>query len=101
MNLIGCHGNRKAKLAKKYKKPHLLRSHKGDEAVITLAFTNSMFFLLLLLMCFRCYDNLKFPLTYNGKSENRPLFGPPADIRGLTTKSENLKVMHILKSLSM
>ena len=21
-------------------------------------------------MCFRCYGNLKFPLTYNGKSEN-------------------------------
>ena len=21
-------------------------------------------------MCFRCYSNLKFPLTYNGKSEN-------------------------------
>ena len=32
LNLIGCHGNRKAKFAKKYKKNHLLRSHKGDEA---------------------------------------------------------------------
>ena len=30
-------------------------------------------FLLLLLMCFHCYDNLKFPLTYNGKSKSRPL----------------------------
>ena len=26
-------------------------------------------FLLLLLICFHCYDNLKFPLTYNGKNE--------------------------------
>ena len=24
-------------------------------------------------MCFRCYGNLKFPLTFNGKSENRRL----------------------------
>ena len=30
-------------------------------------------FLLPLLKCFRCYDKLKFPLTYNGKSESRPL----------------------------
>ena len=22
-------------------------------------------------MCFRCYDSLKFPLTYNEKSESR------------------------------
>ena len=29
--------------------------------------------LMLLLMCFRCYGNLKFRLTYNGKSERRPL----------------------------
>ena len=26
-------------------------------------------FLLLLLICFHCYGNLKFPLTYNGKNE--------------------------------
>ena len=31
------------------------------------------FVLLLLLLCFRCYDNLKFPLPYNGESESRPL----------------------------
>ena len=30
-------------------------------------------FLLTLLVCFRCYGNLKFPLAYNGKSENCPL----------------------------
>ena len=29
------------------------------------------------------------------------IYGPPADKRDLTTKSENLKVMHILKLLSM
>ena len=27
-------------------------------------------FVLPLLMCFRCYGNLKFPLTYNEKSES-------------------------------
>ena len=27
-------------------------------------------FLLPFLMCFHCYGNLKFPVTYNGKSEN-------------------------------
>ena len=32
LNLIGCHGNRKAKRAKKICKNHLLRSHMGDEA---------------------------------------------------------------------
>ena len=39
------------------------------EMFITLASTK-MVFLLSLLMCFRCYGNLKFPLTYNGKIEN-------------------------------
>ena len=29
---IGCRGNRKAKIAKKYKNNHLLKSHKGDQA---------------------------------------------------------------------
>ena len=29
------------------------------------------------------------------------VFGPPADKRDLTKRSENLKVMHILKTLSM
>ena len=33
-----------------------------------------MCFLLSLLICFRCHDNLKFPLTYDEKSENLPLF---------------------------
>ena len=32
LNLIGWHGNRKAKFAKKILKNHLLRGHKGDEA---------------------------------------------------------------------
>ena len=40
--------------------------------MITLASTKIMF-LLPLLMSFRCYDSLKFPLTYNGKNESRPL----------------------------
>ena len=25
-------------------------------------------------MCFRCYSNLKFPLTYNGKSEKNNIY---------------------------
>ena len=32
LNLIGCHGNRKAKFLKKIFKNLLLRSHKGDKA---------------------------------------------------------------------
>ena len=58
-----------------FKNHLLLRSHNGDKAetfaevFITLASTK-IAFLLPLLMYFRCYGNLKFPLTYNGKSEN-------------------------------
>ena len=42
------------------------------EIFITLASTKAMFFIAELLMHFRFYGNLKFPLTYmyNGKSEN-------------------------------
>ena len=32
LNLIGCHGNQKAKFEKIYLKTHLLRSHKGAKA---------------------------------------------------------------------
>ena len=32
-----------------------------------------MVFLLLLVVCFYCYGNLKFPLAYNGKRETWPL----------------------------
>ena len=34
LNLIGCHGNLKAKFAKKIVKNHILRSHKGDKVEI-------------------------------------------------------------------
>ena len=27
----------------------------------------------MLFLCFRCYGNLKFPLTYNGKSDKWPI----------------------------
>ena len=53
LNLIGCHGNQKAKFTKIYKKKYFLRTHNGDEAetvemFITLASTNSVFLLPLL-----------------------------------------------------
>ena len=75
LNSIGCRGNRKAKFAGGKMKNHLLRSHKGDEADM---FQKSeclqkWHFLLMLLLCFRCYGSLKFPLAYNGKSGNWPL----------------------------
>ena len=59
-------------LRKKYSK--IVSEAKGDEAEtakmsIILAFTKNCF-LLLLLMYFSCYGNIKFSLTYNGKSEN-------------------------------
>ena len=35
------------------------------------------------------------------KSHTKLIYGPPADERDLKTKSENFKVMHILKILFM
>ena len=75
LNLIGCHGNRKDKFAKTYWK--IISS----EAVRRMKLKRcrnvhniSLFvFLLPLLMWFRCYGNLNFPLTYNEKSESRSL----------------------------
>ena len=59
---------------KKTLKNHLLRSHKGDEAetaemFITLASTKFMFFIAFA----HVHSNLKFPLTYNEKSESSSL----------------------------
>ena len=60
------------KFAKRKIEKHLLRSHKGTKLklcrTLHLASTKCMF-LLPLLMYFRCYINLMFPLTYNGKSD--------------------------------
>ena len=77
--LIGCHGNRKTKFRKKIFKNFLLRSLKGDEAETFHKCSwhyplHKFFFFLWLPMFFHCYDNLKFPYTYNGKSGNWHLF---------------------------
>ena len=46
---------------------------KPSRNVKALASTKTAFFLFSLLVHFRCYGNLKFPLTYNGESEKWPL----------------------------
>ena len=63
----------------------LLRSQKGDEAETCRNVHNTSLykvyvFLLLLLMCFHCYGNLKFPLTYTEKSESSTYCYLTADI---------------------
>ena len=82
LNLIACHGNRKAIFAKKKKKEQkkIISSEairgmklKLCRNVHNINLCKNYVFLLPLLTCFRCYDNLKFPLTCNGKSESRPL----------------------------
>ena len=50
------------------------------------------------------YVEIVLYLLYFGLAHEkmaRIRYGPPADKRDLTTKYENLKVMHILKILSM
>ena len=54
-------------------KPEGGQNWNSAEMFVALASTKMMF-LLPLLMHFHCDGNLKFPLTYNGKSENWPLF---------------------------
>ena len=80
LNLIGFHGNRNVKFPKNIQKTSPLKLYGGwswnfAEMFKTWAFTKNMF-LLPLLMCLRCYGNLKFPLTLNGKRESRPLLLP-------------------------
>ena len=74
LNLIGCHGNRKAKFAKKYSKIISTEAIRGMKLKLWRPVYNiSLYkniFLLPLLMYFRYNDNLKFPLTYNGNIEN-------------------------------
>ena len=75
LNLIGCHGNQKDKFAKKYSKiisPKAIRGMKLKlhRNVHNISLYKMCDFLLPLLMCFCGYDNLNFPLTYNGKSES-------------------------------
>ena len=79
LNLIVCHGNRKAKFANKFSKlissdairgmkPKLCRNVHN----ISL-YKSGISWYEIKLLCFHCYVNLNFPLTYNGKSENWPL----------------------------
>ena len=68
-------GYRKDKFAKKYSNIISSEAIRGMKLklcrmFITLASTKTNV-LLPLLMCIRCYGNLKFPLTYNEKSESR------------------------------
>ena len=77
-NLIGCHGNQKDKFAIKYSKIFSSEATMGMNLKLCRnVHNNSLYkncvFLLPLLMCFHCYDNLKFPLTCNRKCESRPL----------------------------
>ena len=73
LNMIGCHGNRKAKFAKKNWK--IINSEAIREMKLKLRrnvhnITLIKFhFLLSLFMCFRCQGKLKFPLTCNVKNE--------------------------------
>ena len=75
LNLIGCHGNIKGKFSKKYSKIDSSEAVWGIKLKLCrIVSNNSLYkntvFLLLLLKHFGCYDNLKIPLTYNGKTEN-------------------------------
>ena len=83
-NLAGYHGNQKAKFAKKKKKKKKTKKTKKTLApqklfggkklkLCRIVSNNSLYkkvFLLTLVKHFCCYGNLKFRLTYNGKSEN-------------------------------
>ena len=72
LNLIGSHGSRKAKFAKK-KNKKIISSEaiRGIKLKLCRKVHNislyKMAFLLSLLISFCCYGKLKFPLTYNGK----------------------------------
>ena len=76
LNLIGYHGNRKDKFAKKKKKKIIsseaLRGMKlklyRNVHNINL-YRNYVFYFCYSVMNFGCYGNFKFPLTCNGKNE--------------------------------
>ena len=78
LNLIGCPGNRKDKFAEKYSKIFSSEAIRGMNLTLCRNAHNISLYkkcvsLLPLLMCFRCYDNLKFLLTCNEKCESSPL----------------------------
>ena len=75
LSLIGCHGDQKAKLANNIKKSSISsEAIRGIKLKLCRTVHNISLYncviLLPLLMYFCCYDNLKCPLAYNGKSEN-------------------------------
>ena len=78
LNLIGCHGNKKRHFFAEANVMKILQSFgfilliASEKMMFAYFFVNSAFSFSLLL-CFLCYGNLKFPLTYNGKIENWPL----------------------------
>ena len=85
LNLIGCHGNHNAKFAKQSTKIISSEALRGMKMKFcsnahNISFNKKcvfffffFFFFLPLLMCSRWYGNIRFPLTYNWKSESRPL----------------------------
>ena len=77
LNLIGCHGNQKDKFAEKYSK--IISSEAIWRMKLKLCrnvhnislYKKCVFYCHChCSLCFRCYGNLKFPLTYNEKSES-------------------------------
>ena len=70
LNLIGFHSNRKDKFSKE--KNLLLWSRMGMKLKLCRNVHN-ISLCRNYVTCFRCYSNLKFTLTYNGKSEGRHL----------------------------
>ena len=84
LNWVGCHGNRKAKFANKFSKTissEAIRwgGGRGGGVKLKLCRTVNNISLykrdisFLCWLCFRCYGNIKFPFSFNGKSENLPL----------------------------
>ena len=81
--LIGCHGNRKATLSKKYSKIFFSEAIRGMKLKLCTNVHDISLYINYSLYCCcpcalvamaTCYSNLKFPYTYNGKSGNRHLF---------------------------
>ena len=79
LNLIGCHGNQKAKFLKNIyihnSKNQFPRSYIGVKLNLcrsprTFSHYKIVVHLLPLRKCFDCYDNIKYPKNYNWENEN-------------------------------